>query len=285
MSRHSRQLDADNFLPSKAKVDVIVVAYGKPEFLSGLYKTLIEYDAGVPYNLIVVDNKSPDLAAMLPIYEMLRVKPNVKVILSKANLGFAGGNNLGVARSTSPYILLLNSDTRIMHAGWLKAMTDELDSTTSVGVVGAKLLFFEGEALTGLPEPMPNKPPGKIQHAGVAFNILGQAYHIFLGWSSTNPRVCTRREMNCVTAACLLTRRDLYKSMGGLDTVYGVGNFEDVEYCLRVRQKGYKIIYQPNASLYHYSGGSDNNVTVQLNGLLYLNRCRDIIKYDEFLYY
>ena len=280
MSRHSKPR-------SDTKVDIIAVSYGKPEFLTGLYETLTAFDAGVSYNLTIVDNLSPDQAAMQPVYTMLETKPNVNIIRSPKNLGFAGGNNLGVDRSFAPYVLLLNTDIRIKHAGWLKAMTDELDASEDIGVVGARLLFFEANDLKSISESNVstlNRVPGRVQHAGVAFNILGQAYHIFLGWTSENIRVTQRREMNAVTGACLMTRRRLYKEIG-LNTAYGIGNFEDVEYCLHVRQKGYKIVYQPNACLYHYSGGSNNTATAQINGQLFMMRCRDLIRYDEYLYY
>lgn len=260
-------------------VDIITVVYGKPKFVKDLAETLFSFDAGVTFRWIIVDNDGPasDKAELEKIYASL--KNNVYLVWSMKNLGFSGGNNLGFNRvKKAPYVLLLNSDIKVKKNGWLKAMVDEMEADKQVGVVGAKLLYFEDSV-----DPL--RPAGKIQHAGVAFNMLGQPYHIFMGWSPDNPKVTVRREMNCVTGACLLTRTDLYKKIGGLAEEYTIGNFEDVEYCLRTRALGYKVVYTPNAELYHFAGGSNNTATAQYNEQLFRLRCGSITEYDEWRYY
>jgi len=238
---------------------------------------LYEVPAGVPFNLIIADDCTPEDKGRDELYAYLKPwkgKSKVKVCLSNQNRGFAGNNNWGVRQGYAPLILLLNSDTTIITPGWLKAMVDEFNDP-SVGVVGAKLLFPEDS------EDI-KRPAGKIQHAGVVFNCLGQPYHVYLGWPPNDSRTCRQKEFQAVTGACLMTRRELWNRIGGLDPVYTVGNFEDVEYCLMAKELGYKVVYQPAASLVHYAGGSGNSETAKRNETIFRLRMQNFIRYDEY---
>ena len=259
------------------EVDIVTPVYGSPEMLAVLYESMMTIDAGVSWHWIVIDDKGPQSDLLSALYTKLRGDSRCKVILSPVNRGFAGINNDAVKRGKARLLLLLNSDTKILTPGWLKTMASEFSDKT-VGCVGAKLLYFSDKDTI-------ERPAGKIQHAGVAFNLIGQAFHIFMGWESDNPKVTERREMNAVTGACLMTRRSLYEKLGGLDEQYTKGNFEDVQYCLQVRRTGHKIIYNPNVVLNHYAGGSDNTETAAYNEQLFRLKCRGITEYDDWKYY
>jgi GT2 family glycosyltransferase len=260
-------------------VDIVVPVYGEPEFLKCCLESIAAHDAGVPFTLTLVDDVSP--TEMGFVYA-LADEMGAQVVRHHQNKGFAGACNTGARKGKAPWILLLNTDILITHDNWLKAMVDE-GQDKAVGVVGALLTFFPADH--PLYEESPIRPPERTQHAGVVFDILGRPYHVFSGWSADHPKVNARREMNCVTGACLLTRRKLWVKLGGLDEDYTRGNFEDVQYCLQARLSGYKVIYTPHARLYHYAGGSGNSMTAKQNARLFQIKMGSVVEFDEWKFY
>lgn len=262
---------------NKWGVDIVTPVYGQPEFLRAMLSSLLNTDPGLPdWTLTLVDDRGPDVE---DVYKEVSSHPRVRIVHNETNLGFAGSNNAGFRLGKNPLLLMLNSDIKIIHEQWLAAMAKPFDDPT-VGIVGAKLIFFE-EA-----DPLYKKsdfrPPGKIQHAGVAFNLVGNPYHVYQGWDRDHERVSHRRDYNAVTGACLMVRRSLYNRLGGLDEDYRTGNFEDVQLCVQVRRSGYRVVYQPDAALYHFAGGSGNSATAKFNLQLFHVKCRGMIEYDEW---
>jgi len=191
------------------------------------------------YEIIVVDNDSTDgtdayLASKSQAGEL-------SYFTNKPSKNFAASCNIGAARANGKYLVFLNNDIEAF-PGWLDALIETAERNEDAGAVGAKLLY----------------PDGTIQHAGVAFHYfikqqqLGP-YHIFRKLPQTSPAVNREREFQVVTGACLLTPRELFQSIGCFDEAF-INCFEDVDYCLRLRSKGYKVIYTPKATLIHYEG-------------------------------
>ncbi len=279
--KHPRRRQPDDW-HKRAKVDIIIPVYGAGRFLLECLKSIFEHDAGVGYNLILVEDQGPEDPDISEAFNLAR-EHGARVIFNRKNLGFAGANNAGAKVGKSPWILLLNSDTLIIHDGWLKAMVDAGEADSKVGIVGALLTFFTGD------EPWapaaPNRPAGATQHAGVVFDIARRPYHVFVNWPPDHPQVAQFRYMNCVTGACLLTRRKLWRRLGGLDTDYGPGNFEDVQYCLQARMAGFRIAFTPEARLEHYAGGSGNSMTAEKNARLFQLKVGEYVMWDEWLYW
>lgn len=268
----------------KPDVDIVTATYGGLEFIKNLAQTLLkDFDAGVEFNWYIIDDNTPEEKGRKELIEFLRElkesDPRVKLTENRVNGGYAKSNNLGVSKGNSDLVLLLNSDTKIMNDGWLKPMVDVMKDQPAVMIVGAKLLFFE-ETDNAI-----KRPPGKVQHAGVAFNLLGHPYHIFMGWSPDHPKVNERRAMNAVTGACLMTRRRWWISMKGLDEVYTKGNFEDVEYCVRTVARGGIVVYEPATCIYHYGGGSDNTETIERNSKIFLLRNAPFLVWNDWQYF
>jgi glycosyltransferase involved in cell wall biosynthesis len=158
----------------------------------------------------------------------------VQVIRNTENLGFAVACNQGARAARGRHLVFLNNDT-VPLPGWLTPLAAELDADPSVAVVGSKLLFADGT----------------IQHAGVVFGReLSLPYHAFSRAVATLPAVNRRRELQCVTGACMAVRRTVFAAIGGFDEGYRNG-FEDVDFCLQVRERGGRVIYQPQSTLYH----------------------------------
>jgi GT2 family glycosyltransferase len=203
----------------------------------------------ISYEIIVIDNASSD--GSKEYFEEKTREGEISFIRNDPPLHFALSCNQGAALASGDYVLFLNNDTEAF-PGWLDAMVQTVERDASVGAVGAKLLYADGT----------------IQHAGVAFYTsrftgLTNPFHLFKDFPGTAPAVNEEREYQVVTGACLLTPRKIFSESGGFDTVF-VNCFEDVDYCLRLRERGYKVIYTPQAELIHHEGqtpGRNDNVT------------------------
>lgn len=150
--------------------------------------------------------------------------------------------NAGAARAKGAHLLLLNDDVEVIGSDWMSAML-EYSQQPAIGAVGAKLLY----------------PDGRLQHIGIVLGVGGGAGHAFhqhagasTGYASSAISV---RNYSAVTAACMMTRRDAFDAVGGFDEQLAV-DFNDVDYCLRLRRAGYRIVFTPFATLYHHESAS-----------------------------
>lgn len=222
----------------REKISIIIPTRNRIDLLKRCVESLVRYTDYEPYEIIIVDNGSDDPAAL----EWL-AHCGHRVIRHDRPFNYAELNNVGVANCESPWILLLNNDTEIIHPDWLTEMASHLQDP-AIGAVGAKLLF----------------PDGRIQHAGVTLGICGLAAHTGLGQtndiSSQWNAIHTLRNVSAVTAACLLTRRDLWLAHGGMDQDRLAISFNDTDYCLRLRAAGQRIIYTPHAVLKHHESAT-----------------------------
>jgi len=245
MSRKSRskrtksQQQLSNWL-----LDIVICVYGKFDLLTRCLDSIPDAAGDVKYRIILVDNNSPDGDEFYP-----DLKTRVTLIKNKANTGFVSASNQGAKRGNSPLILMLNSDV-ILDAGAIEKMVADLDDP-EVGAVGAKLRF--PELAEHLHDP---KMAGKIQHVGLASNIQGDFYHLFLGWDLDHPKVMAVRGVLAVTGAVLMTRRSLWKQIGGFDPVYGIGTYEDVEYCLHLQSMKKIVLVEGEATGIHFTNAT-----------------------------
>ncbi len=158
----------------------------------------------------------------------------MQLVVHERNTGFAGACNTGArAAGTCDYLVFLNNDT-IPLAGWLDALVAEAEGDDQVAAVGAKLLF----------------PNGQVQHAGIVIHQNGLPYHVYAGFPGHHPAVNRPCDVVAVTAACLLARRRDFDALGGFDT--GFHNaYEDVDLCLRLRERGRRVRYCPGSVVLH----------------------------------
>jgi GT2 family glycosyltransferase/Tfp pilus assembly protein PilF len=186
------------------------------------------------FEVILVDNGSSDGTR-----EFLREEEaagRVRVLFNAENQGFARACNQGAQKARHPQLVFLNNDT-VVTSGWLTALLSVAENA-GVGVVGAKLLYGDG----------------RIQHAGIEF-INGVPDHPHRHASADAPEVNRFRELDMVTGACLLIRRELFLQLAGFDEAYRNG-VEDIDLCLRARIAGWKVVYQPKSVVYHLEGQS-----------------------------
>jgi len=197
--------------------------------------------------LIVVDNDS-DESVSLAYLKSLASLCNVHVLRYPGPFNYSAINNFAVQHAKGEVLCFLNNDTEVITADWLEVMLGHLIQPT-VGAVGAKLLFANG----------------RVQHAGVAVGPGGCANHLHAMLDRNAPGYCQRsilpQDLSAVTAACMITWRKLFLESGGFDQVNLAIAFNDVDYCLRIREAGFRVIWTPYAELYHYesvSRGKDN---------------------------
>lgn len=149
---------------------------------------------------------------------------------------FSRMNNLGAAAATGDILVLLNDDVRPLDPGWLRSLVVQVQRP-EVGVVGAKLLYRSGA----------------VQHAGIALGVMEICGHPLRHTCGSPywPWWDLVRDVSAVTGACVAVRKNVFEQLGGLDERFPV-NYNDVDFCLRARQAGYRVIYEPAAVLRHY---------------------------------
>jgi GT2 family glycosyltransferase len=230
------------------KVSIVIPVRNKLELTRKCLESIAAHDPLVNYEIILIDNASED--GSKEFFEEKTIRKEISFIRNDSPMHFALSCNQGAAMASGDYLVFLNNDTEAF-PGWLDAMVEVGERDKNIGAVGAKLLY----------------PDRTIQHAGVAFfksDFTNMTYplHLFKDFPKTSPAVSEEREFQVVTGACLLTPRRLFNDFGGFDTVF-INCFEDVDYCLRLRERGYKVIYTPKAELIHYEGqtpGRNDNV-------------------------
>lgn len=261
----------------KTLVSIIIPVHRRFDLLEQCLDALPEAFS-VPYEVIMVDNASPSDEAK-PFYDKYNQH---SVIRNAQNVGFPKACNQGVRRSKSPLIFFLNSDV-IMRPGSGDKLVRQLDDP-SVGVVGMKLLFPEHDNTQhGL-----QGPPGKIQHVGLNTTgaPMGNFVHSFIGWDADHSKVMKLREMYAVTGAALMTRRKLFLDAGLFWEGYGMGTFEDVDFCLKSREMGYNVIVDVESVGIHYTGATARQYGIgyalQQNQMLFMQRWNGKVMYTEW---
>lgn len=255
----------------KTLVDIVIPVYGRPDLLQQCLDSINTSKlVGREWRVQLVNDQSPDDSDLRAIF---RAWPTYHL---KRHSGFPTAVNKGVKQGNAPLVLLLNSDV-ILQPDTIDNMVKELDNP-AIGVVGP-MLVFPDESRWG--------NPGKVQHAGLAFDISGKPFHIHLGWAPNHPRLAQNRIMQAVTGACLLTRRSLWDAIGGMNPDYGIGTFEDVEYCFEIRKRGLNVLWISNARATHYTGQSATAANIQYplsaNNEMFLRKWKPL--WDEHKYW
>ena len=195
------------------------------------------------FELIIIENNSRQPETFRAYKRMEQEHANLHVVTWQGKgFNYSALNNFGEKFATGEYLLLLNNDTEVITPHWLEEMVMYAQQKR-VGCVGAKLLY----------------PDDTIQHAGVGFGIGGVAGHLHKYFPAASDgymgRLTYVQDVYGDTAACLLIRREIYQELNGLDESYAVA-FNDVDFCVRVREAGYTNVFTPFAQLYHYESKS-----------------------------
>ena len=226
------------------------------------------------YEVIVLDNESHK-AETLEFLAELRKYDRVQVERIEGTFNYSRLNNRGVELSRGSFIALLNNDVEVINDDWLSEMVNRA-MQPKVAMVGARLWY----------------PNGTIQHGGVILGAGGIAGHAHVGLRRGEPGYFARahlaQNLSAVTAACALVRREVYLQLGGFDENLAV-TFNDIDFCLRLREAGYRIVWTPHAELIHHesaSRGVDDSTPKQVRFLAevdYMNsKWGEMLQRDPF---
>lgn len=235
-------------------VSVIIANKDHVGDLKRCINSILEKSTYENYEIIVVENNSQEKETF-EYYRELQENKRIKVIFFEGAFNYSAVNNLGAAKAEGEYLLFLNNDTQVITVNWMEELL-MYAQRSDVGAVGAKLYYG-------------NKT---IQHAGV---VLGLGAHRTAGHSHYGQhrdnlgymgRLCYAQNVSAVTGACLMVKRALFEEVKGLDTSFAI-SLNDVDFCLKLRQKGYLNVFTPFAELYHFesiSRGLDDQGTKAL---------------------
>jgi len=228
-------------------VSIIIPTRDNADVLRRCVESIIRKADYKNFELIIVNNDSKNKETY-DYFEELRDKNIARVLEYDHPFNFSAINNLAAKSARGDVLLFLNNDMEVINPGWLSAMLEHVQRK-EVGAVGCKLLY----------------PNGMVQHAGVVLGLTGGVLEKGVAGHShkwyVGPehgyfgRVDLIQDVSAVTAACMMVRKDVFEEAGGFDENLTVA-FNDVDLCLKIRQKGYLIVYTPYASLYHHESYS-----------------------------
>jgi GT2 family glycosyltransferase len=247
-------------------VSIVVPTKDAPEHIGRCLDSIYNGTSYESFEVILVDNGTtdPEARAILDKYDAAKIVP------FDEPFNFSRANNLGVEAADGEYVVLLNNDTAVIDPEWLKTLVWHAE-LAGVGAVGPLLVH----------------PDRTVQHAGVVLGFRGTADHVMRG---SPPNVdgyagslaCTR-EVSALTAACMITPRSIYRKIGGLNEFYAT-HYQDVDYCLRLRREGYRLLFTPRTTLIHYESATRGAHYDHLDRATLLDRWHDVIERGDPYY-
>lgn len=223
------------------KVCLVVPTRDKVGLLRTCVDSILAKTSYTSYEVVIVDNQSIDPLTFDYLSEVSR-DDRVRVLRYDAPFNYSAINNWAVRQCDGEVVGLINNDIEVISPDWLEEMVSHA-LRPDVGAVGAMLYY----------------PHDTIQHAGVVLGVHGVAAHLYAGMPRGYPghggRARVAQQLSAVTGACLLVRREAFDRVGGLDESLQVA-FNDIDFCLRLREAGYRNIWTPFAELYHHESAS-----------------------------
>lgn len=237
------------------KLSIIITSWNTEQLLRACLTSIASFPPSCSFETIVVDNASKDGSVKMVRSEF----PSVTLIEHPKNSGYAGGNNIGFAASTGEYVLLLGSDTQVT-ANAVQRMVDFLDAQTHAGIASCRLEY----------------PSGEIQRSCKRFPTVGNALAMYLSLHPLNKRYLMTefdhrsfREVDQPDATCVMIRRSALDSFI-FDEQYSI-LYNDVDLCQRVKRKGWKIFFLPDATVIHHGSQSTKQAPPNVRLVMYQN--------------
>lgn len=220
-------------------VSIVIPNVKQTEMVKSCVQNILSKTGRIPYELIVVDDGSS--SEVQRYLSDLASELGFKLVLKEKNEGFGRACNIGIKEAKGDKIVILNTDV-FVEPGWLNALVKVVERDDAVGIVGARLLY----------------PNGDIQHAGIYFDPVEGFNHRCRGLSRNHYDAIEQRTILAVTFALVLITRKLIDAIGPLDESFFV-SMEDVDYCMRAWEAGFKVVYCPSCVAVHLEGGTRGN--------------------------
>ena len=229
-------------IDSQPLVSLVIPTKNGRELVKACIDSIREKTIYKNYEILLIDNGSDEVES-LQYFETLAELPEVRVLNYPGPFNYSAINNFGVKHAKGEVVGLINNDIEVISPEWLTYMVGHV-MREDIGCVGAKLLYSDG----------------RIQHAGVVLGYGGGAGHAHKYFPRYHPgylkRLAATQNYSAVTAACLLVKRSHFGAVGGLDEENLAVAFNDVDFCLRVRELGVRNLYCAEAELYHHESVS-----------------------------
>ncbi len=219
-------------------VSIIIPTKDKVDLLKNCIKSIFNKTDYPKYEILIVNHDSQQERTYKFFKEICSSYDNIRILRFSGEFNYSLINNFAVSYAKGELLLFLNNDTEVINPDWLTEMVSHA-IRDEIGCVGAKLYY----------------PDGTIQHAGVILGVGGVAGHSHKHISGESPGYFARlnliQNISAVTGACLMVKKTIFYEVGGFDPNLKVA-FNDVDFCLKVREKGYRNLWTPYAELYHY---------------------------------
>jgi GT2 family glycosyltransferase len=224
-------------------VSILLPFRDKPDLLRTCVNSILAKTRYTNFELLGIDNGSVGDDTHELMHELAARDARVRFVRHDVPFNYSAIVNFGETQARGEHLLMLNNDTEVISDDWIEALLEH-SQRPEVGAVGALLLY----------------PNNLIQHAGVIVGLGGVAGHAHLMLPARAPGYSGRAQviqnLSAVTFACAMTRRDVFQKLGGLDETNLIAAYNDIDYCLRLREAGYTIVYTPYAELYHHESAS-----------------------------
>lgn len=247
-------------------VSIVIPVYNQWNFTYNCIKSIIRNTPSIPYEIIIADDVSQDTTLQIQEYF-----ENITVVRNEKNLGFLLNCNNAAQYAKGQYILFLNNDTQVQ-PNWLQSLCDLINQDALIGMVGSKLVY----------------PDGRLQEAG------GIIWNDASGWNlgrldnPLKPEYNYVKEVDYISGAAIMIRRNLWKQIGGFDERYVPAYFEDSDLAFEVRKYGYKVVYQPRSVVVHFEGishGTDTGSGIKSyqikNKEKFIDKWQDILEKEQ----
>ena len=222
-------------------VAVVILNYNGKKFLEKFLPIVIEHSSNVA-EIVVADNASTDDSVAF----MKERFPDIRLILNDSNGGFSTGYNIALRQIEAKYYCLLNSDIEVT-PNWIEPVVELMDSDSNIAACQPKLLsYYEKE---------------KFEYAGAGGGYIDKYGYpfcrgrVFMHLETDNGQYDDIKEVFWATGACMFVRSDVYHRFGGLDDTF-FAHMEEIDFCWRIKNEGFKVMYCPQSKVYHIGGGT-----------------------------
>lgn len=219
----------------KPLVSIVIPVYNEFDYTYGCLRSILENSGDIPYEIILADDCSTDLTK-----EIRKVVSHIVIARTEENVRFLLNCNQAAKLAKGNYILFLNNDTEV-HDNWLEPLVTLMESDDTIGMSGSKLVYADGT----------------LQEAGGIIWQDGSGWNYGNGQDASLPEFNYVKDVDYISGAAIMIRRDLWESIGGFDERYVPAYCEDSDLAFEVRKRGFRVVYQPQSVVTHFEGISN----------------------------
>lgn len=248
-------------------VSIIIPVYNQFSYTYQCLQSIRQHSGNVKYEIIIADDCSTDRTK-----EIEKYVEGIKVIHNKTNLRFLRNCNNAIGSAAGKYVLFLNNDTQVQ-PDWLSPLADLMERDRTVGMTGSKLVY----------------PDGSLQEAGGIVWKDGSAWNYGRNDDPLDAKYDYLREVDYISGASIMIRKDLLLKLDGFDDTFAPAYYEDTDLAFRVREAGYKVMYQPLSVVVHFEGksnGTDESSGVKayqvVNARKFYEKWKGVLERDHF---